>query len=194
MKPRKRLDFRLVDLVCLNAADRWRIDDAIDDARHGERQDRVHVVPQPPRFERPFGASFAAEEAVTEAVEKRIEIVVFDNQNALVGMFAIIASELADDLQAEGGLAAPFFSEDDRRRRVFRAAEDLVPGRMIGAFEAVAFEDLIALGVFLTEGVFFDAVMGQKLLNFHRRTYPLHRGVNSVVANTLSILSNSFRE
>ena len=31
------------------------------------------------------------------------------------------------------------------------------------------FENLVALGVFLPERVLFDAVMGEKLMNFHVR-------------------------
>jgi hypothetical protein len=46
---------------------------------------------------------------------------------------------------------------------------------MIRCGKAVPFEDLIVLRVFLAERIFFNAVMSQKLLNFHRRTSPSAR-------------------
>src|SRR5262245_63651173 len=133
------------------------------------------MVPQPPRLARRFGAARSAEQTFAKAVEKGIEIVVLDDEDPLVGMLLVVAADLTHDLQPQGCLPAPLFSEDDGSGRIVRAAEDLVPGRMIRCRQAVPLEDLVVLRVFLAEGVFFDAVMRQKLLNFHCRTSPSRR-------------------
>jgi hypothetical protein len=62
----------------------------------------------------------------------------------------------------------------------------------------MALENLVILGVFLPEGILLNAVMGQKLLDFHFRTIPstgsFYGAANPSVANTLLTLSNHVRE
>src|SRR5215471_16625243 len=101
------------------------------------------MVPQTPRLECPFGAPLPAEQAIAETVEKRVEVVVFDDEHTAIGVLAVVTGDLIDDLQPQGRLAAPLFAEDHRRRGLFGAPIDFVPRWMIGAFETMPLEDLI---------------------------------------------------
>ena len=164
--PSIRLSFRLV------AGD----GDRPDEPRDAQRQDGVHVVPQPPLGQHPVGPPLAPVQTVAERVEKRIEIVVFDDEAAPVGMGAVVGGQLVDHLQPQGRLAAPLFAEDDRRPGTFGVAVDLVPRRMMGGVQAELAEDVVGLGVFRTERVLRDAVMGQELLHLHQ-CFPLENPI-----------------
>ena len=108
-----------------------------------------------------------AAESLTEPIEKRIEVIVVDDEYATVWMVAVEEFQVSGDLQPHRRLARPFLTEDDRSRRLGWIAEHLVPRRVEGAADAVILEDLIGLRVFLRERIVGDAVVLEKLRCFH---------------------------
>src|SRR5262249_44145146 len=106
------------------------------DSRHAERKNCVHVVPEPPALKCTFGLALSSVQPVAERIEKRVEVVVFDDEHALAGHLAVVLFELPADLQAERGLAASFLAENDRRRWMIGIAVDFVPRGMMCAGEA----------------------------------------------------------
>ena len=157
---------RSVDLFGLRlvAGDR----NAADEPRHAQREDGVDVVPQSPLGQHAVGPPLAAVQPVAERVEKRIEVIVFDDEAALVGMGPVVDGQFVDHLQPQRRLAAPLFAEDDRGRRALGVSIDFVPRRVMGGVQAKLAEDVVGLGVLRTERVLRDAVMGQELLHLHQ--------------------------
>ena len=102
-----------------------------------------------------------------EVVEVGVEIVVGDDEDALGGIGLVVRLDLGDRLEPQRGLAAPFLAEDQRRRGIGRAAEELVPGRVVDRRQAAALEDRVGLGILLAERVARDAVMLQELFRLH---------------------------
>ena len=143
---------------------------AIDQARDAERQDRVHVVPQLPLGQH-LGrvALLAGAEPVGEVVEKRVEVVVLDDEQPVVLRPGVVQRDAAGHLQPHGRFAGAFFAEDDRRGRVGRVAVDLVPGGVVGRVAAALLEDRIGLRVLLGKRIDGDAVVLEQLLDAHRR-------------------------
>ena len=150
--------------LCLVAGD----GDAADEPRHAQRKDGVDVVPQPPLGQHAVGPPLAAVQPVAERIEKWIEIVIFDDEAALVGMGPVVGGQFVDHLQPQRRLAAPLFAEDDRGRRAFGVPVDFVPRRVMRGVQAKLAEDVVGLGVLRTERVLRDAVMGQELLHLHQ--------------------------
>ena len=74
-------------------------------------------------------------------------------------MGLVVSFELGRRLEPQGGLAAPLLAEDEGRRGVGRAAEELVPGRVVDRRETAPLEDRVGLGIFLAERVARDPVM-----------------------------------
>ena len=108
-----------------------------------------------------------AAEAIPKAIEERIEIVVFDDEDPLLRMRAVVVGQMPGDLQPQGRLARPLFAEHDRRGRLGRIAVDFVPRRMVHAGDAMLLEHRIGLRIFLGERIGGDAVMIEELLDFH---------------------------
>ena len=134
----------------------------INDARHAEREDRIHVVPQLPFVEHLGGvAAHAAAEAIGEAVEKRIEVVVVDDECAAFGMVAIVFFDLRSDLQSHGRFARAFFAEDNRRGRVAGVAVDFIPTGVERTSPARAMKDEIGLRIFIGKRVGHHVVVGK---------------------------------
>ena len=104
-----------------------------------------------------------------EVVEVGVEVVVGDDEDPLVGVRLVVGVELGDRLEPQGRLAAPLLAEDQGRRGVGRAAEELVPGRVVDRRQAPPLEDRVGLGVLLAERVAGDPVMPQELFGLHPR-------------------------
>src|SRR5262249_12851303 len=86
------------------------------------------------------------------------------------------------ELQAHGRFSRTLLAENDRRRRLRGIAIDLVPRGMVRALDAELFEDRISLSIFLGKRIAGDAVVIEKLLNFHgRRNQSKVRGPKSNV-------------
>ena len=141
----------------------------VDQLRHAQRQDGVHVVPELPLRQHPLRLPPPAAKPLAKPVQKRIEVVVLDHERPGVGMIGVVVGQVPDDLQPQGRLARALLAEHDRRGRLGRIAVDLVPGRMIGVGDAVALEDQVGLGVFVGKGIRRDPVMFEKRLDFHDR-------------------------
>jgi hypothetical protein len=143
------------------------IEDAIDKARDGQREDRIHVVPELEEREDAVGAAVAIAQAVAKAVEERIEVVVVNDEQAAAWMTLVVKLQVAGELQSHRRFARAFLAKDDRGGRLGRIAVDLVPGGMIGALDAEFLEDRISLRVFLRERIAGDAVVVEELLDLH---------------------------
>ena len=141
---------------------------AIDQARDAEREDRVHVVPQLPLGQH-LGrvALLAGAEPVGEVVEERVEVVVFDDEQPAVLRPGVVQRDAADHLHPHGRFAGALFAEDDRRGRVGRVAVDLVPGGMVREVAAALLENGIGLRVLLRKRIDGDAVVLEQLLDAH---------------------------
>src|SRR5437868_4428620 len=111
------------------------------------------MVPKLPLRQYLVAALFPSAQFIPIAVEKGIEVVVLDDEQALVGMRAIKVREMPHDLQSQSRLARAFFAEHDRGSWLRRVAIDLVPARMIGAGDAVLLEHRIGLCVFFGERI-----------------------------------------
>ena len=167
----ERLEPALVDLVRRRSAGERRLQDAIDQARHAEREDRVHVVPQLPLGEHAGRvALLAGAEPVGEVVEERIEVVVLNDEQPAGVRLRIVQRDPAGHLHPHGRLAGALFAEDDRRGRLGRVAVDLVPHGMIGRVAAALLEDRVGLRVFLRERIDRDAVVFEQLLDAHEES------------------------
>ncbi len=142
-------------------------EDFIDQAGHAQRQNRIHVVPQFPLREHPIEPAAAASQAVLKPIEKRIEVVVFDDEDSLLRVRLVVAHQVAGDLQPHRRLARAFFAEHDRGGRVRGIAIDFIPRGVINAGDAVFFEHRIGLRILFGERIAADAVMFEKLLYFH---------------------------
>ena len=106
-------------------------------------------------------------EAVAKAVEERIEVVVVHDEQPPARMPLVVLLQVPGELQPHRRFARALLAEDDRRGRLRRIAIHLVPGGMIGALDAVLFEDRIGLRILLRKRIAGDAVMIEKLLDFH---------------------------
>ena len=147
---------------------------AADELRHqlgdGEREDRVHVIPELPLAEHLFHRAALAD-AAHEAVEEGIEVVVEHDKRAGVGVSLVVPLELADHLQLQRGLPGSLLTKHDRRARIGGVAIDLVPRRVKRRLQAGSLEDGVVLRVFLGERVACDPVMLKELVDLHRATY-----------------------
>ena len=129
------------------------LQDAIDELRHGQREDGVDVVPQPPLAQGPIDPPPAAVETLAEAVDEGVEVVVLHDENLVLGMIGVVVGQPPHDLQPHGRLAGALLAEDDRRGRLGRVAVDLVPGRMEYAANAGPFEHQIGLRILIGKGI-----------------------------------------
>ncbi len=142
-------------------------EDAIDELGDAQRQDRVHVVPQLPFGEHPIGALTPPAELVAKAIEERIEVVVLDHEQPLVGVLAIVFLQVPRDLQPQRRLARPLLAKHHGRAGVGRVPVDLVPRRVINAGDAVFLEYRVGLRIFLGKGISADAVVFEEGLDLH---------------------------
>ena len=143
------------------------LQDAIDQLRHGQREDGVDVVPQPPLAQGPIDPPPAAVKTLAEAVDERVEVVVLHDEDLAVGMIGVVVGQPPHDLQPHGRLAGALLAEDDARGRLGRVAVDLVPGRMEHAANAGPLEHEIGLRVLVGKGIGGQAVMFEELLYLH---------------------------
>ena len=139
----------------------------VDQLGDAEREDGVHVVPQPPVLQRAVGPAPAAGEAVAETVQEGVEIGVLDDQHLVFGMLGVVVGQMAGQLQPQRRLARALFTENDGRGRLAGIAVDFVPGGMERVADADPFEDEVGLGVLIGERIGDDAVMIEELLDFH---------------------------
>ena len=130
-----------------------------------EREDRVHVVLELPPLQ--DGGGVAGPDGVPEMVEVGVEVVIGDDEHPLGGIGLVVGLDLRRRLEPQGGLAAPLLAEDQRRRGIGGAAEELVPGRVVNGREAPALEHRVGLGILLAERVALDSVMLQELFRLH---------------------------
>ena len=98
------------------------------------------------------------------------------------GCCLVVRLQLGDRLEPERRLAAPLLAEDQGRRGVGRAAEELVPGRVVDRHEAAPLEDRVGLGVFLAERVAGDPVVLEKLFGLHPRSMPFPSAILSATS------------
>jgi len=137
------------------------------ESARAEREDGVHVVPESPFAERIIRVSAATAKAIAEGIEEWVEIVIADDECTFGGKLLIVVVECFDELQADGRFAGPFFAEDNSGTGVTAVTEDFIPGGMVDGFGAVLLEDVIRLGIFLTEGIEPYTVVFEELLELH---------------------------
>src|SRR5690349_14714106 len=103
------------DLIGLGAGWLRNAEQTIHQARHAEREDGVHVVPEFP-FGQHFGwiALLTSTEAICEVIEEWIEVVVLDQEQAVVLWAGVVKGDAAGHLHPHGRLACPLLAEDDR--------------------------------------------------------------------------------
>ena len=126
------------------------------------------MVPESPFAQGIVRITAASAESVPEGIQKRIEIVVADDEYAFRGVLFVVILECLDQLQSDGGFAGAFFAEDDGGAGIAAVSEDFIPCWMMDGFGAVMLEDVIGLRVFLTEWIDANAVMFKELLEFHK--------------------------
>ena len=112
-------------------------------------------------------AGVAGADGGPEVVEVGVEVVVRDDEDPLGRVRLVVRLELGGRLEPQRGLAAPLLAEDQGRRGVGRAAEELVPGRVVDRRQAAALEDRVGLGVLLAERVAGDPVVPEELFGLH---------------------------
>src|SRR4051812_10597139 len=103
----------------------------------------------------------------TVVIEIRIEIIIRNDEYPLRGVCLVKGLDLGGRLQAKGGLATPFLSEDQGRGWVGRAAEELVPGGVVDGRQTSALENRVRLGILLTERIASDTMVLQELFRLH---------------------------
>ncbi len=64
-------------------------------------------------------------------VEIRVEIIIRNDEYSFAWIGLVVRFELGGGLEPQGRLAAPLLAENQRRRRIGRTAEELVPRRMV---------------------------------------------------------------
>lgn len=126
------------------------------------------MIPQSPLGQRSFGRSTGPRHLFTEAIQEWVEVIVFDDKDAIFGMFAVVVRRVVDDLQSQCRLAAPFFTEDHCRRWGTGITKNLVPGRVKCSPSTELLKQRIGLGIFLAERILLQAMVFKKLLDFHR--------------------------
>ncbi len=77
--------------------------------------------------------------------------------------------ELGTGLKPKSRLAAPLFAKDQSRGRIGRAAEKLVPRRVVNRRHAETFEYCVRLSILFAERVAGDAMVPQELFQLHSR-------------------------
>ena len=126
------------------------------------------MIPQFPFAQHPIGpAALASAQLLAKAVQKRIEIVIVDDEQPPVRTAAIVLLQVPGDLQPDSRLAGAFLPKHDRRRRLVRIAVNLVPGGVKRALDAVLLEHQVRLRVLLSERIASHSVMFQELMNLH---------------------------
>ena len=105
---------------------------------------------------------------LTETVQERIEIIVFDNEDAIVRMFDVVAGGVIDNLQTQRSLTASLFTKHDCRRWRSGITKNLVPCGVKRSACTELLEQWVGLSVLLTEWILLQAMVLKKLLNFHR--------------------------
>ncbi len=135
------------------------VGDHVAQSPGGQRQQRVHVVPQPPRLKCVVGMSLSSAQSIAERIQKRIQVVVTDHKRPLLWLLLIIFVDRVDQLQTNCRFAGTLFTEDNRSGRVGAVTQHFVPRRMINCAGAVLLKNMIRLGVFLTERINLDAVV-----------------------------------
>ena len=165
-------------------------DQLVDQLCHAQRQDRVHVVLEPPLFQDVVHLVRADRRLV--AIEIGIEVVVRDHEDALGRVRLIVRLELRFRLQPQCGLAASLLTEYQGGRRIGRAAEKLAPRRMMHCRKAAPLEYRISLSVLLAEGIADDSVMLKKMIELHPEPLPLRKVKRFLLEPFL--LPNSSRE
>ncbi|MGV2338632.1 MAG UNVERIFIED_CONTAM: hypothetical protein LVR18_32985 [Planctomycetaceae bacterium] len=111
--------------------------------------------------------SASTAKAIAEGIEEGVEVVIADDECTFGGKLLVVVVECFDELQSDGGFAGPFFAEDDGGAGVATVTEDFIPGGMMNGFGAVLLEDVIRLGIFLTEWIEPYAVVFEELLELH---------------------------
>ena len=141
----------------------------VDQFRDAERENGVHVVLKLPRFQDRVHVGRAHRRPAT--VEVGVEIVIRNREHALVGIGLIVRFQLGGGLKPQGRLAAPFLAEHQRRRRIGRTAEKLVPRRMVDRRQTKPFEHGVRLGILLAERIPGDSMVSQELFQLHPWQY-----------------------
>ena len=142
---------------------------AIDELRHGQREQGVDVVPKPPLGQGPIDPPPPPAEALAEAVDEGVEVVVLHDEDLAVGMLGVVVGQAPHHLQSHGRLAGTLLAEDHGGSRLGRVAVDFVPGRMEHAANAGPLEHEIGLRVLVGERIGDQPVMFQELLDLHER-------------------------
>src|SRR5262245_43513777 len=82
-------------------------------------------------------------------------------------MPVVVVLQMTGKLQPQRRFARPFLAKDNRRRRLRRVAKNFVPRWVVRALDAEFFENWVSLRVFFRKRIASDAVMFEKLLDFH---------------------------
>jgi hypothetical protein len=136
------------------------------------------VIPESPLAQGLFGLPAPGGKFLCKAIQKRIQVVVLDNEHAFAGVLLVELREFLHQLQSKSRLTAPLFAEDNRRGRFEGATENFGPRRMVRGIEAVLSKNLIRLGILLSKRIVVDAVMAQELGNLHRVSRSSEKGVS----------------
>src|SRR5438445_2277904 len=97
--PVEQIDVARLDVANDGGARLLHFQNTIDEARHRESENRVHMVPELIQAQDPLRAAIALREAVAEAVEKRIEVVVVNDEQSLAGMAIVVVLQVPRELQ-----------------------------------------------------------------------------------------------
>src|SRR6476661_4331809 len=109
------------------------------------------MIPQLELLQYPLGPAIAPTQPVAKAVEKRIKVVVVNNEQPLARMPLVMVLQMPGELQPHRRFAGTFLAKDDRCRRLRRIAIHLIPRRMKRALDTKFFEYRIGLRILLRE-------------------------------------------
>src|SRR5262245_16800778 len=165
--PVKLVDQRRIEVADDGRAGLSSTQNVIDEARDGQRQDAIHVVPELEQAQDSLRAAIALRQAIAEAVKEWIEVVVVHDEQSTARVAVVVVLNVPGELQSHRGFAGAFFAKDERGRWLRRIAKDLIPGRVVRAFDAEFFEDRVGLRIFLGKWIASDAVVIEELLDFH---------------------------
>ena len=85
-----------------------RFQNAVDQAGDAQRENRIHVIPQFPIAQHLSGAAVPGAEAIAKAIEKRVEVVVLDDEHARGRMFVVVVARWSAICSRIAVLPAPF--------------------------------------------------------------------------------------
>ena len=120
--------WRLLDSVAVAGYGAFiAVDDLVNQLCHRETEDGIHVIPKTPVVERLLRFAASASQPLTKVIEKRVEVIVANDEHATVRLRFVVCNQVLVDLQPHGGFAGTLGAEDDRGRGFRGVTVDLVP-------------------------------------------------------------------